>query len=177
MNRPKELEKGISDIVGVFTDPIIVYPGGWMHTIPDWLKQQITLERLIMNIKALKGEEPTGTDAEALAYLYPACMEFPLDHDWTEIYLYLGTKVCEAGGKGPMPPDIRRDKLTDGHMRDLNRLKEWIYKKRVDARLDRERAERRQEKEEEAAKRKAQQPAMFDLKSYTNGNSISEGHK
>ena len=68
MNRPT-IEKGISDIVGVFTDPILVFPGGWGDTLPDWLKETITLERLVMNMKALKGEEITGTDAEACAYL------------------------------------------------------------------------------------------------------------
>ena len=164
MNSSKEMEKGISDIVGVFTDPIIVYPGGgWENDLPDWIKPAITLERLVMNIRALKGEEPTGTDAEALAYLFPACLSFPLNHDWTEIYLYLGTKVCEAKGKGPMPDDIRRDTLNDGQMRDLNRLKAWIYEKRKGVRLDRERAARRQEKEEEAERKRQAQPALFDF--------------
>ncbi|GAJ12460.1 unnamed protein product, partial [marine sediment metagenome] len=69
MNTPT-MEKGISDIVGVFCDPIIVFPGGWGEDLPEWLKSAITLERLIENIKALKGEEMTGTDAEACAYLY-----------------------------------------------------------------------------------------------------------
>ncbi len=164
MNSSKEMEKGISDIVGVFTDPIIVYPGGgWENDLPDWIKPAITLERLVMNIRALKGEEPTGTDAEALAYLFPACLSFPLNHDWTEIYLYLRTKVCEAEGKGPMPDDIRRDTLNDGQMRDLNRLKAWIYEKRKGVRLDRERAARRQEKEEEAERKRQAQPALFDF--------------
>ena len=128
MNSSKELEKGISDIVGVFTDPIIVFPGGWMDAVPDWVKQQITLERLIMEMMVHRGAEPTGTDAEALAYMMPACLEFPLSHDWTEIYLYLGTKVCEAGSKGPMPDDICKETLNDDQMRDLNRLKEWLYR-------------------------------------------------
>jgi len=35
-------------------------------------------------------------------------------------------------------------------MRDLNRLKAWLYHKRTTIRLDRDRAERRQKKEEEA---------------------------
>ena len=46
MNKPT-VEKGVSNIVGVFTDPIIVFPGGWGHTLPEWLKNAITLERLI----------------------------------------------------------------------------------------------------------------------------------
>jgi hypothetical protein len=83
----KELEKGISNLVGVFTDPIIVFPGGWGDTLPDWLKNAITLERLAMNVKALKGEGMTATDAEACAYLYTAALTQPMDHDWGQIYL------------------------------------------------------------------------------------------
>ena len=56
-----KVEKGISDIVGALSDPIIAFPGGWGDTIPKWLKNAITLERLVMNMKALRGEEPTGT--------------------------------------------------------------------------------------------------------------------
>ena len=61
----KTVEQGISDIVGCLTDPIIVFPGGWGDTLPDWLKTAITLERMMGDMKALKGEEPTGTDTEA----------------------------------------------------------------------------------------------------------------
>ncbi len=164
MNRPKELEKGISDIVGVFTDPVIVYPSGWEDTMPDWIKPAITVERLIECAKTAKGEEPTGTDAEALAYMYPASLAFPLSHDWTQIYLYLASKVVPYHKKGTeMPDDIKVESLNDDQMRDLNRLKAWIYKKRGEVRLDRERAARRQEKEEAAERRTQEQPALFDF--------------
>ncbi len=163
MNTSQTLEKGISDIVGVFTDPIIVYPSGWEDTMPDWIKPAITLERLAMNVRALKGEEMTGTDAEALAYMYPASLAFPLDHDWTQIYLYLASKVVQYHKQTEVPEDIRVEKLNDDQMRDLNRLKAWIYDKRIAARLDRDRAERRQRKEEEAERKKQEQPALFDF--------------
>jgi len=171
VNRPKESkgsEKWISDIVGALTDPIIVYPGGgWENDLPDWIKPAITLERLIMNVTALKGEEPTGTDAEALAYLFPACLSFPFTHDWTQIYLYLGSKVMQHHNpfkkEEPFPDDIKVESLDDGQMRDLNRLKAWIYKKRGEVRLDRERAARRQEKEETAERKREAQPALFDF--------------
>ena len=48
-------------------------------------------------------------------------------------------------------------------MADLNRLKEWIYKKRTQIRLECDRAERRQKREQEAARRKAEQPALFQF--------------
>ena len=163
MNTAKTIEKGISEIVGVFTDPIIVFPGGWGDSLPDWLKNSITLERLEMNMKALKGEEMTGTDAEACAYLYTACLTQPPDHDWTQIYLYIATKTYRRWGKNEMPSDIVVDKLNDEQMRDLNRLKEWLYRKRTTIRLGRNSAERWQKKEGEAAAKKAEQPALFEF--------------
>ncbi|MBA7628957.1 hypothetical protein ES703_36454 [subsurface metagenome] len=162
MNRAN-VEKGISDIVGVFTDPILVFPGGWGDTLPDWLKGAITVERLAMNMKALKGEEMTGTDAEACAYLYTACLTQPVDHDWGQIYLYIAGKTYSQWKKTEIPEDIRVESLRDDQMIDLNRLKAWIYQRRTQIRLERERAERRQRKEEEAAIRKAEQPALFDF--------------
>jgi len=161
------VEKGISDIVGVFCDPIIVFPGGWGDTLPEWLKTSITLERLAMNMRALKGEEMTGTDAEACAYLNTASLTQPMDHDWTQIYLYIATKVYEKWRTKEsgvtMPEDIRVESLRDDQMRDLNRLKAWLYQKRTQVREDRQRAERRQKKQEEAEQKKAERPALFDF--------------
>ena len=164
MNKPT-IEKGISDIVGCLTDPILVFPGGCGVSLPDWLKSTITLERLVMNMRALKGEEMTGTDAEACAYLYTASLTFPFDHDWTQIYLYIAGKVYSSWKKTEMPEDIRVESLRDDQLRDLNRLKEWIYRQRAKIRLERDRVERRQRREEEAAvaEREALQPALFDL--------------
>ncbi|MFC1937823.1 hypothetical protein ACFLWY_04635 [Chloroflexota bacterium] len=79
----KTAEKGISDIVGCLTGPIIVFPGGWGDTLPEWLKTAITMERMIGNMKALKGEELIGTDAEACAYLMTVSLTQPMDSDWT----------------------------------------------------------------------------------------------
>jgi hypothetical protein len=161
------IEKGISDIVGVFTNPILVFPGGWGDTLPEWLKEAITLERLVMNMKALKGEEMTGTDAEACAYLYTAGLTAPMDSDWTQIYLYIANQVYsrhrskESGFE--VPEDIRVDSISDYQAGELRRLKDWIYRQRTKIRLERGRVERRQKKEEEASKKKAEQPALFDF--------------
>ena len=162
MNKPTA-EKGISEIVGCLSDPIIVFPGGWGDTLPEWLKNAITLERLAMNMKALKGEEMTGTDAEACAYLNTAALTQPIDHDWAQIYLYIAGKTYTRWEKNGMPEDIRVESLNDDQMRDLNRLKAWLYHKRTTVRLDQEQAERRQRREEEIDKRKAEQPALFQF--------------
>ena len=162
MNKPT-VEKGISDIVGCLSDPIIVFPGGWGDTLPEWLKNAITMERLAMNMRALKGEEMTGTDAEACAYLYTASLTQPMDHDWTQIYLYIATRTYRRWSKNEMLGDITVDSLRDDQMLDLNRLKAWLYHKRITVRLDRNRAEKRQKREEEIARMKEAQPALFDF--------------
>ena len=163
MTTEKQIEKGISDIVGALTDPILVFPGGWGDTLPEWLKHAITLERLTMNMKALKGEAMTGTDAEACAYLMTVSLTQPIDSDWTQIYLYVATQTYRNWGKNEMPGDIAVDRLDDEQMRDLNRLKDWLYQQRTRVRQERERAERRQNKEEEAARSKVEQPVLFQF--------------
>jgi len=163
----RELDKGISEIVGALCDPIIVFPGGWGDTLPDWLKTAITLERLIENMKAIKGEEMTGTDAEACAYLMTASLTQPMDHDWAQIYLYIAGKVYEKQRTPQsgvtMPEDIRVELLNRNQEDDLNRLKRWIYERRAKARQECDRGERRQKKEEKAARRKAEQPTLFEF--------------
>jgi len=157
----KTLEKGISDVVGCLTDPIIVFPGGWGDTLPEWLKNAITLERLMWDIKALKGKEPTGTDAEACAYLMTLSLTQPMDSDWTQIYLYIAGQSYKRWNKGEMPADIAVDSISDYQIGELNRLKSWLYHQRVKARQEKDRTERRQEKEEAEAQREEQQPALF----------------
>jgi hypothetical protein len=157
------MEKGISDIVGVFTDPILVFPGGWGDTLPEWLKETITLERLVMNMRALKVEEITGTDAEACAYLYTASLTAPMDSDWTQIYLYVAGKTYKRWNKSGLPTDIVVDSLSDNQLRELNRLKAWLYRQRCKMRLERERAERRENKEQEEAQRKTERPVLFEF--------------
>ena len=163
MTTEKQLEKGISDIVGVFTDPILVFPGGWGDTLPEWLKENITMERLMMNAEALKTGQMTGTDAEACAYLMTVSLTQPMDSDWSEIYLYVADKVYSGWKKNEMPADIRVESLRDDQLRDLNRLKDWLYRQRTTIRLERDRAERQQQKEAAVAEREALQPALFEL--------------
>ena len=153
----------IDDLVGTLTDPIIVYPGGWGDSLPEWLKNAITLERLTENMKASKGEQPTGTDAEACAYLNTASLTMPIDSDWSQIYLYVAGKTYTRWRKGEMPKDIKVDSLTKQQTAELNRLKEWLYLRRTTARQEQKRAERCQQKEEEVSKRESEQPALFDF--------------
>jgi len=159
----QQVKKGISDIVGCLTDPIIVFPGGWGDTLPEWLKGAITMERLMMNVESLKTGQMTGTDAEACAYLMTVSLTQPMDSDWSEIYLYVAGKTYSRHKQGGLPEDIRVESLRDDQVRDLDRLKAWLYRQRTTIRLERDRTERRERKETEVAEKKELQPALFDL--------------
>ena len=159
----KTVEQGISDIVGCLTDPIIAFPGGWGDTIPEWLKTAITLERIMGDMKVLKGEEPIGTDAEACAYLMTLSLTQPMTSDWTQIYLYVASQTYKRWEKGEMPVDIAVDSISDYQMGELNRLKSWLYHQRVKARQEKDRAERRQKKADEEIEKTAEQPTLFGL--------------
>ena len=167
MTTEKQLDKGISDIVGVFTDPILVFPGGWGDSLPEWLKGAITMERLIENMKALKGEQMTGTDAEACAYLMTVSLTQPMDSDWSEIYLYVAGKVYEKHRTKEsgviMPEDSRVGHLSDYQVQHLNRLKAWLYRQRIKSREEKERVKRREIREEQETKKKEEQPALFEF--------------
>lgn len=159
----KTVEQGISKIVGCLTDPIIVFPGGWGDTLPEWLKTAITLERMLENMKSPKGEEPTGTDAEVCAYLMTVSLTQPIDSDWTQIYLYVAGKTCKRWNKSEVPPDINVETISDYQLKELTRLQEWIYLQRVNARNERERNERRQNKQEMDEQKTLEQPALFEF--------------
>jgi hypothetical protein len=130
-------------------------------TLPDWLKGAITLERLEMNIRASRGEEPTGTDAETCAYLYTVGLTAPMGHDWSQIYLYVATKTYSRHKGSQVPEDIRVETLSDYQMAELKRLEGWLYRRRAKVRQERDRACRKLKREEAEAQRRAKQPALF----------------
>lgn len=144
---PFNLDRAIDDLVGSFTDPIIVMPGGWGDTLPEWIKTRITVERMAENMRGLHGEQPTGTDAEAMAYLYTASLTAPMSSEWVSIYMYLFTRVM--GDK--VPEDLRKEKLPDYEKGLLQEFKRWLWNTRVKARKERRHQERAAEKPEIAA--------------------------
>lgn len=130
-------DKIASDMAGCFTDPIVCHPGGWGDTLPNWIKQAITIERL----QHLKQGIETGTDAEAVAYLYTANLVAPMDSDFTDIFMYLTTKVIERWNKlpgcaGSMPADLAVRELSQYQLGELADLKHKIYNRRLKARKE-----------------------------------------
>ena len=139
----------IAEMVGALTDAIIVYPSGWEDTMPERMKQALPIHRLAHIMQCSHGEEKweEACDLEALMYLYPASLAFPLDEEWSRIYIYLGTKFM--GDK--FPQDLREESIPDHYDHDLRDLKRWIQRKKVEARKERLRRGKAERKAEEKA--------------------------
>ena len=167
------LDKGIDNLAGALCDPIIVHGCAWAtrEMIPEWLRNRITLDRMIELMLANNEErDPIGTNSEALAYLIPASMEAPMGHDWTQIYLYLATRVIDGEKDKVVPEDIRVEKLDRNQEEDLLRLKRWIYETELKHRagqrqeIKREiKEDKKREKEKVEAKDRDAKPSLFDF--------------
>lgn len=114
----------INALATVFSDPIVVHPGGWGSALPEWIRAQIIVERL--------AAVDAGTDAEACAYLFTAAFTAPLDDDWAEIFQYVTGRVMEAVGRS-VPEDLKVRDLGRYRQELLTGLKSWLYDRRTKA--------------------------------------------
>jgi hypothetical protein len=127
----KHLELMIQEIVGIFKDPIVLYPGGWEDTLPPRVWEMIRFERFIQQMKAKGKKVEESTDAEALAYIYSAALVAPMGHEWTNIYLWLGKDLLpETDAPGTVAPKA----LSQNEVKMLADLKRWIQQKKTSRR-------------------------------------------
>lgn len=115
-------------------NPIVLANTEWPP--PDWLLNEVKAEREVISLCAMmkpdqfKSEADYVGDAECLAYMMPATMVAPMDHDYAEIYLYLATRVMKAAKKVDVPEDIRVEELSEYRMGLLRDLKSKIFRRR-----------------------------------------------
>jgi hypothetical protein len=124
-------------------DPIIVFPSPWQEDIPDNLKKQIPLERLIMNMKVSREGKgvPVG-DLEALVYMFPRTMESPMTDQQNRLYTHCFNEAMKFM-RVEVSEDLKeRYPLDDYDMHQLDDLKRFIYNRRVQHRKDKARGER-----------------------------------
>ena len=120
---------------------LIVGNRSWADTIPEWVLDEVKAERTINAAINLTGrtkltEQEQVGDAELVAYLYPATMAHPMDRDYSDIYLYLTTKLMLRTKRVTREnlPDIFREifqkGLTDYQESLLRELRQKIFKAR-----------------------------------------------
>ena len=119
----RENEKFGTQMMYLLTAPTVGMPK-WVDTL-RMHKQEITIQRLARQEEILETQE--CTEFEAMLYISTASLQFPLDHHWTEVYMYLfrrwsPEKARAADIEGP-------DKLNQYPQQEhLTRLRKWIYR-------------------------------------------------
>lgn len=112
--------------------PLVVADVGWAETLPEWLREEVSSERMILGLlseaskKELTPDEQIG-DAEVVAYLMTASMVAPIDRDFVDIYLHLTGKVMKKAKNVDMPDDMKMEKLTNYQESLLKDLKYKIW--------------------------------------------------
>ena len=126
-------DRNVSDLVHCIAGPLIVFETSWADTIPDWVRQEIKLHRMLQQMRALKvpKDEKRATDIETMAYMMPCTMIAPMGRDWTEIYLWLAHKCMVDAGRPPEhikgAAEIAPKELNEDQKRQLGDLQRWLW--------------------------------------------------
>lgn len=125
----KDFERVIEEIIGMFRDPVVLYPGGREDRVPSKLWEMITTERMLQQMKAKGKKIDEATDAEAMAYLYSASLVAPMGNEWAKIYIWLGRDLLPNGAEDMAPKE-----LTPQEAIYLKDLKQWIQRRKTSGR-------------------------------------------
>lgn len=126
----REVGKWVQELSAVFTDPLVMHPGGWGDGIDKRIKESVITERLVELMSSRKEDRPiTGTDAEVLIYLSTASMDAPLCFEYTNIMQWVFTRV--VGQFRDIPDDLRQESLSLYERQELADLRRKIYNARL----------------------------------------------
>ncbi len=112
---------------------LVVANLGWAETLPEWLKEEISAERMVQGFTDVlkKGKEEVG-DAEVCAYLYTLNLTQAVSHELAQVYIYISSKLMKRQGKKLMPfmeEQLKRG-LESDEERELKDLKRILWQKR-----------------------------------------------
>ena len=119
MTAAKRRDAGLDPLLEALCGTIILAPGYAWHEVPDWIRDQVRLERLVA---ASAPQWHVATEAEALAYLCTLSPNNKFPHDAAQVYLYLATKYLRREGK-VVPEEIAVETLTTDQKRLLTKLR------------------------------------------------------
>jgi hypothetical protein len=131
--RPKSFKKAKSDFVLHFMDllqsPIIVYPSQWQDAVPKDLLNNITMARMLTQ---MRGEQMASL-TEVVAYMMPRTFESPMPSEWVNIYTWCGLQYAKTFKKDRQieaMEQVAPQQLSEYEMALLKSLRVWIYEKR-----------------------------------------------
>lgn len=126
----RQVEKDFVDGMLSIFRPKIVWPGYEGMPIPEQIKTQILIERLIL----ARNNEKLATETEALWYLSTASLVAPMDNNWYNIFMYLSRRYLTRTKK-ELPDFLKENIILDEYVEEpeLHRLRQWLYNKGMEA--------------------------------------------
>ncbi len=122
----RKTETWMARMMWALSGPIIVMPGYQTMPIPEDVRSQISMERLLLLAK----DESLSSEAEAMWYISTASLVAPLSLNWVNIQLYLCRKWMLKLNK-PLPDFLQQQINLEPYMEEetLHRLRSWLFKR------------------------------------------------
>ena len=109
--------------------PTIVWPQ-MEGSITEEMKQRCKTERLLA---VAQGVEGTATDFEAMIFISSATLANPPSQTWFRLYIHLFKRFYPEQHK-QITGEMGEEREPQPHeLQELERLKQWIYKKQTEA--------------------------------------------
>jgi len=122
----REVDGFVFDLMDVITSPLITYSTSWADCIPESLKIDVCMAKMISALK----KEYTASIPEVVAYMMTRTLEAPMQREWVNIYCYCTTIYAKEWMKKKLPKDVAVNEIDEYEQSLLKRLRDWIYEKR-----------------------------------------------
>jgi hypothetical protein len=126
--------------------PLITFGPTGVWSYPEWLKEVILPARLML---VMQGERELSTEEEALGYLCTASLTVPINHDWSQIFLWLAERIMPHWKKLPEVRTFWKSigyedpaQLNPTQQQDLVQLRRWL-RRQVEKNAKRAKSKRR----------------------------------
>jgi len=131
--RSKKEDDWITEMVWAIQGPIMVWPGYEDMIMPDNIKGDISIERLLNVVT----HDKMASEVETMWYISTASLAQPPNRDWTEIYMWLCRRwmLKQEKEEKNLPDFLQRPiELAEYTQKpDLERLRRWLYDKSMKA--------------------------------------------
>jgi len=128
--RVSEDDDFVLTFMDALTAPVLTHSITWKDSIPERLLKVITQARLISFLK----KEEIATLPETCAFMMTRTFDGPMNHDWTDIYVFVSCTVCEeyfGENRWECVWDKHKPReLNQYQQKLLNNLRKWIYERR-----------------------------------------------
>ncbi len=125
----RQTDNFVFEMMDLVSAPVLTFSQSWADAIPKHLIQDIRTSRFLSGF----AKEQMATIPEVVAYIMTRTYESPMNHEWTQIYLWCGVayqklyrQKTDEDFEDIFPP---RD-LSEYEQGLLKRLRVWIYEKR-----------------------------------------------